>query len=317
MRVVVALGGNAVLTRGEAPDADIQEHHVRAAVQALLPLARAHQLVLTHGNGPQVGALALESAKDPALTRPYPLDVLSAQTQGMIGYWLLQALDEGSPGTAVAALITRTIVSLSDPAFVDPQKFVGPVYEEDEARRIASQSGWIVKVDGPYWRRVVASPSPLGIVEIPLIRTLVDAGVMVVCAGGGGIPVSRDPSGRLTGVEAVVDKDATAALLAEQLGADALLMLTDVAAVFRDYGTDRERPIHLTEPTFLRSLQFPTGSMGPKVDAACRFVERTGGIAGIGALAEAEAILKGRAGTLVMPRGSKPVGLVPPERRSD
>lgn len=307
MRVLVALGGNAVLTRGEPPDADIQEHHVRAAVQALLPVARSHELVLTHGNGPQVGVLAVESATDPSLTRPYPLDVLTAQTQGMIGYWLLQALEEGLPGAAVAALVSRTIVSESDPAFTDPQKFVGPVYGAEEARRIAEQSRWVVKADGPYWRRVVPSPAPVGILEIPLIRTLVDSGVTVVCSGGGGIPVVREPTGRLKGVEAVVDKDATAALLAEQLGAEVLLMLTDVAAVFRDYDTDHQAPIHLTTPPLLRSLRFPGGSMGPKVDAACRFVERTGGIAGIGALAEAEAILKGRAGTLVMPKEGEPL----------
>lgn len=304
MRVVVALGGNAVLARGESPDADIQERHVRQAVRGLLPLARTHELVITHGNGPQVGVLAVESTTDQSLSRPYPLDVLGAQTQGMIGYWLLQALDEQLPGSPTAGVITRTLVSSSDPAFDDPQKFVGPVYQGESAKRLASEYAWTVRPDGMGLRRVVPSPAPLAIIEIPLIRRLVNSGVTVVCAGGGGIPVVRGPFGTLTGVEAVVDKDATAALLAEELDADALLMLTDVTAVFTDYGTDDERPIRLTRPASLRSLKFPAGSMAPKVNAACRFVERTGGLAGIGALVDAEAILKGRAGTVVTPTGT-------------
>lgn len=303
MRVVVALGGNALLVRGESPDADIQLHHVRSAVEALVPLASDHQLILTHGNGPQVGVLALESAKDPALTRPYPLDVLSAQTQGMIGYWLLQELERALPNRKLAALITRTLVDGRDPAFDDPQKFVGPVYEEPEATRLASQFGWVVKADGRYFRRVVASPAPIEIVDMPLILELVNNNVTVICAGGGGVPVVSDESGRLSGVEAVVDKDATAAILAERAEADALLMLTDVAAVYSAYKTDHERPIRVTGPAFLRSLQFPPGSMKPKVEAACRFVERTGRMAAIGALSDAAAILAGDAGTVIAPAG--------------
>ncbi|HET6915391.1 MAG TPA: carbamate kinase [Acidimicrobiales bacterium] len=303
MRVVVALGGNALLVRGESPDADIQLHHVRSAVEALVPLASHHQLILTHGNGPQVGLLALESAKDPALTRPYPLDVLSAQTQGMIGYWLLQELERALPHRRLAALITRTLVDGRDPAFDDLQKFVGPVYDEPDARRLASQLGWVIKPDGRYWRRVVASPAPVGIVDMPLILELVNNNITVICAGGGGVPVAPDGSGHLSGVEAVVDKDATAAILAEQAGADALLMLTDVPAVYSAYKTDHERPIRVTGPAFLRSLQFPPGSMKPKVEAACRFVERTGRMAAIGALSDAAAILAGDAGTVITPAG--------------
>ncbi|HTP21841.1 MAG TPA: carbamate kinase [Solirubrobacteraceae bacterium] len=303
MRIVAALGGNALLERGEPPDSRIQLHHVRAAVEALAPLADGNDLVITHGNGPQVGLLALESAEDRSLSVPYPFDVLGAETQGMIGYWILQALQNALPGREVAALITQTLVSISDPAFAEPTKFVGPVYEEAEAKERAAAAGWIVKPDGPFWRRVVPSPAPCRIVEIGLIRQLFDAGVVVICAGGGGVPVIRNDDGALEGAEAVVDKDATAALLAGALDADALLLLTDVATVEIGYGTPDARPITGTTPAFLRSQSFPSGSMGPKVDAVCRFVELTGGVAAIGALADAGAILSGSAGTLVFPNG--------------
>ena len=306
MRIVVALGGNAVLARGEPPDAGIQERHVQEAVEALVPLVTSHQLVFTHGNGPQVGLLALESSMDPSLTRPYPLDVMSAQTQGMIGYWVLQALHDELPGTPVAGIITRTLVSRSDDAFGDPRKFVGPAYDERRARRVANRFGWTVRSDGACWRRVVPSPAPVEILEIALIRRLVNSGVTVVCAGGGGIPVARDPAGKLAGVEGVVDKDLTAALLAEGLDAEALLILTDVEAVFADFSTPDQRPIRHASPDFLRSLDFPPGSMGPKVEAACRFVDRTGGFAGIGALGDAHAILEGRAGTTITVTGRPP-----------
>ena len=304
MRIVAALGGNALLERGETPDSGIQLHHVRGAVDALAPLAEHHQLVITHGNGPQVGLLALESADDSSLSRPYPFDVLGAETQGMIGYWLLQALQNSLPGREVAALITQTLVSVEDPAFAEPTKFVGPVYEEAAAKRLAGAAGWTVKPDGRFWRRVVPSPAPRRIVEIGLIRQLFDTGVVVVCSGGGGIPVIRNDQGRLEGVEAVVDKDATAGLLAEALDADALLLLTDVAAVEINYGTPEARPVAKTTPAFLRAQPFPAGSMGPKVHAACRFVELTGRIAAIGSLADAEAILAGTAGTVVTPTGA-------------
>jgi len=303
MRIVAALGGNALLERGETPDSGIQLHHVRAAVDALAPLAQEHQLVITHGNGPQVGLLALQSAEDPSLSRPYPFDVLGAETQGMIGYWLLQALQNALPGREIAALITQTLVSVEDPAFAEPTKFVGPVYEEAEAKRLAAGAAWTVKPDGRFWRRVVPSPVPRRIVEIGLVRQLFDAGVVVVCSGGGGVPVIRNDQGQLEGVEAVVDKDATAGLLAEALDADALLLLTDVAAVEINHGTPEARPITRTTPAFLRAQQFPAGSMGPKVQAVCRFVELTGRVAAIGTLADADAILAGTAGTVITASG--------------
>jgi carbamate kinase len=304
VRIVVAVGGNALLERGEPPDAEIQQRHIRVAVDALAPLARSNQLVVTHGNGPQVGLLALESAADRALARPYPLDVLGAQTQGMIGYWLLQGFQNTVPDREIACVITQTLVSAADPAFADPAKFVGSVYPEAEARRIAAERGWTVKADGNAWRRVVASPSPLRVVETRLIRQLLDADAVVICAGGGGAPVVRNRLGELEGVEAVVDKDSTTGLLAEALDADMLLILTDVAAVEVGYGTSAARPIHRATPADLRALGFPAGSMGPKVEAVCRFVELTGGTAAIGSLRDVDAILAGKAGTIVTPSGT-------------
>jgi len=306
VRIVAAVGGNALLERSEPPDAEIQQRHIRIAIDALAPLARSGQLVVTHGNGPQVGLLARESAADLALARPYPLDVLGAQTQGMIGYWLLQGFQNAVPGREIASVITQTLVSATDPAFADPAKFVGPVYPEAEARSIAAKRGWTVKADGDAWRRVVASPIPLRVVETRLIRQLLDADVVVICAGGGGAPVVRNRLGELEGIEAVVDKDATAGLLAEALDADLLVVLTDVAGVETDYGTQAARPIHRATPADLRALQFPPGSMGPKVEAVCRFVELTGGTAAIGSLRDVDAILTGKAGTIVTPSGTYP-----------
>ncbi|NXY95899.1 carbamate kinase [Streptomyces sp. BR123] len=303
MRIVVALGGNALLRRDQQPDASVQLSNVRAAVTALAPLARRHELVITHGNGPQVGVLALQSAADRTLTRPYPFDVLGAETQGMIGYWLLQSLQNALPERQVCALLNQTLVSAADPAFADPAKFVGPVYGRAEAERLAAERGWTVRPDGTHWRRVVPSPRPQRVVETRLIRLLLESGAVAVCAGGGGVPVIRDDHGQLTGVEAVVDKDLTAALLAEALDADALLLLTDVAHVYRGYGSPGAEPIRRTTPAALRAQRFPAGSMGPKVDAVCRFVELTGGTAAIGALEEAHLILDGAAGTVVTPGG--------------
>jgi carbamate kinase len=301
MRVVAALGGNALLARGEVPDSDIQEFHVRQAVQALVPLARRHDVIITHGNGPQVGVLAIESAGDPALSRPYPFDVLGAQTQGMIGYWIVQALGNALPGRTAACLICRTLVSADDPAFGQPTKFVGSGYDEEQARQLAARHGWEVRQDGTAWRRVVPSPEPVELLELPLIRLLMDSGAIVVCAGGGGIPVADDGAGHLRGVEAVADKDLTAALLARAVGADALLLLTDVEAIQDGYGTPQARPLHAVTSRELRARSFPAGSMGPKVEAACRFVEATGVMAAIGRLDDAEALLERTAGTIVSP----------------
>jgi carbamate kinase len=299
MRVVAALGGNALLQRGEPPDSDVQLAHIAGAVRALAPLAGDHDLIITHGNGPQVGLLAMESARDAALTRPYPFDVLGAQTQGMIGYWLVQALQNALPGRLAGCLVCRTLVSADDPAFANPVKFVGPVYAEARARQLAADYGWQVRRDGNAWRRVVPSPEPVELLDLPLISELVAAGAIVVCVGGGGVPVTRDAAGFMRGVEAVVDKDLTAALLARAVHADALLLLTDVESVQDKYGTQQARPIRFATPGEMRSMQFPPGSMGPKIDAACRFVESTGAMAAIGRLDDAEALLHRKAGTIV------------------
>ena len=306
MRIVVALGGNALLRRGQKPDAEVQEENVAVAVRALAPLAQQHELVITHGNGPQVGVLALQSASDPHLTTPYPFDVLGAQTQGMIGYWLLQSMQNALPGRQVAAIINQTLVAAQDPAFADPTKFVGEVYTEEQARALAAQRGWTVKPDGDHWRRVVGSPKPQRVVETRLIRLLLSSGAIVVCAGGGGVPVIRNEDGLLEGVEAVVDKDLTASVLAEALEADALMVLTDVPEVQHEFGSAAARPISRATPASLRREEFPACSMGPKVEAVCRFVELTGDMAAIGRLEDAERILRGEAGTIVTPSGEYP-----------
>jgi len=299
VRVVAALGGNALLERGELPDARVQEEHVLKAALALAPLAQAHELVLTHGNGPQVGLLALENARDRGLSAPYSFDVLGAQTQGMIGYWLLQALQNALPGGRVACLVSRTLVGADDPAFGRPTKFVGPVYDEAKARRLAAAQGWEVRQDGARWRRVVPSPEPLELLDLPSVEVLLASGAVVICAGGGGAPVVRDAAGMLHGAEAVIDKDLTAALLARALGADALLLLTDIAAVQDGFGTPQARPLRRVTPAELRARSFPAGSMGPKIEAVCRFAEATGKMAAIGQLGDAEALLRGDAGTVV------------------
>jgi carbamate kinase len=301
MRIVAALGGNALLERGEKPDAVIQRRHVRAAAAALAPLAAEHELVICHGNGPQVGMLAIESESDPELSEPYPLDALGAQTQGLIGYWVAQELRNAGVAKAVVPVITQTVVDSGDPAFVAPTKFIGAVYSRHEAQRLATRHGWAIAPDGRWWRRVVASPEPQRIVELAGIRTLLDAHLVVICTGGGGAPVMENDDGHLVGVEAVVDKDLSASLLARDLGADALLLLTDVAAVQRDFGTERATAIRSAYASELRNLEFPAGSMGPKVDACCRFVAATGHRAAIGALADAVAVLAGEAGTTVLP----------------
>jgi carbamate kinase len=303
MRIVAALGGNALLQRGEHPDAAIQQSHVHQAGLALAELVLAgHELVITHGNGPQVGLLALESAADHDLTAPYPLDLLGAETQGLIGSLLARELRDRLPDREIAALVTHTEVEPDDPAFRHPTKFIGPQYHPADAERLATEHGWTLAQDGDMLRRVVPSPMPSRILELAAIRTLLAAGDVVVCAGGGGVPLLRDPAtSRLRGAEAVVDKDLTTALLAELLDADALLILTDVPHVYRHFGHSNPGPLTTTTPTELRSLTLPEGSMGPKAQAAASFVDRTGGLAGIGPLDDALGILLGTAGTLVRP----------------
>lgn len=306
MRIVIALGGNALLRRGEPMTADVQRRNVRSAVAAIAPLADAHELVLTHGNGPQVGLLALESeAYAPA--GPRPLDVLDAESEGWIGYLIAQELGNALPrDKRAASLLTQVEVDAQDAAFAQPTKPIGPVYSEAEAGRLAEQRGWQVARDGDGWRRVVASPKPLRIIEIDVIELLLESGVIVICAGGGGIPVVARADGSHAGVEAVIDKDLASALLARRLEADALLLLTDIDGVYANWGEPDARLIRSASPSELEPLQFEAGTMRPKVAAAREFVSATGGIAGIGALADAQQILDGRAGTLIAgePRAS-------------
>ena len=314
MRIVAALGGNALLERGQVPDARTQIANVGLAAAQLAALAEHHELVITHGNGPQVGVLALESANDERLSEPYPFDTLGAQTQGMIGYWLLQAMQNALPGRQVASMVNQTLVLAGDPAFANPTKFVGEVYTKDEAQALADTRGWTIRPDGEYYRRVVGSPAPQRVIETRLVRTLLQAGAVVVCAGGGGVPVIRNTHGKLQGVEAVIDKDLTAAVLAEDLETDALLILTDVNGVYTGYGTPHAKQIPRATPDTLRALGLPAGSMGPKVEAVCRFVELTGDMAAIGRLQDATYIIQGTAGTIITPGGSygHPNDLQPP-----
>lgn len=300
MRIVVALGGNALLRRGEPMTAEVQRRNVRVAAAALADLARDHDIVVAHGNGPQVGLLALQAAAYKEVA-PYPLDVLGAESEGMIGYLVEQELMNAlPPGARCATLLTQVEVDADDPAFAAPTKPIGPVYTEAEATLAREKHGWAIREEAPgNWRRVVPSPVPRHITQIRTIRLLVEAGIIVIGAGGGGIPVTRLQDGRLEGVEAVIDKDRAAALLAEEVSADALLMLTDVEAVYRHWGTPDQEAIRLTTPEELGALSFAAGSMGPKVEAACIFVTERGGVAGIGRLQDARAILDGKAGTLV------------------
>ena len=298
--VIAALGGNALLRRGESLTAENQRLNVQRAAPALAAILRAgHQLVITHGNGPQVGLLALQGAAYKP-DEAYPLDVLGAETEGMIGYLIEQELENAlGHDRPVAVLLTQIVVDANDPAFAKPTKFVGPVYPEAEARQLAAARGWVVAPDGDKWRRVVASPKPLEIPDLAVLQLLLGQGVVVICAGGGGIPVLRRADGSLIGVEAVIDKDHASALLATGLKADALLMLTDVAAVYRDFGTDHAAPIARLTPEQAAALTLPQGSMAPKVAAACDFVRSGGKLAGIGRLEDAVLILNGTAGTLV------------------
>jgi carbamate kinase len=294
--IVAALGGNALLRRGEPLTHPRQQTNIDAACGALAPLARDHRLVLTHGNGPQVGLLALEDEKHGG----FPLDVLDAETEGMIGYLLERELRSRLPGRAIATLLTQVRVAAGDPAFAAPSKPVGPVYTAAQATRARQEHGWTLAPDGKGFRRVVPSPQPLEILGLDGMQQLLEGDSVVICGGGGGIPVAEERDGTLRGVEAVIDKDLLAALLAERLEADLLLILTDVEAVVRDWGTPNARAIRTTTPARLRRLDFAAGSMGPKVEAACRFVERTGGEAVIGALEDAATLPEG-GGTRVVP----------------
>lgn len=298
MRVVIALGGNALLRRGEAPEIETQHRNVRIAVEAIAPIARQHEIVITHGNGPQIGLLALQAAAY-GTVRPYPLDLLGAESEGMIGYLLNLALANALADREIATLLTQVEVNPADPAFSAPTKPIGPVYSDAEVQRLGAEKSWPMVRDGDGWRRAVPSPVPRRIREINTIKLLLHAGVIVICAGGGGVPVAVTDSGEVSGVEAVVDKDHAAALLAEAIGADFLLLLTDVPAVWTRWPMAEGTPIGATTPAELRSMTFAAGSMRPKVEAACRFVERTGQRAAIGAIDQAEPILQGKTGTII------------------
>ena len=298
MRVVVALGGNALLRRGEPADIATQRANVTIAAAAIAEIAGEHELVITHGNGPQVGMLALRH--DPgAPGSADPLDVLGAESEGMIGYLLDQELTNRLPGSPVATLLTQVLVDRDDPAFGRPEKPIGPLYDRGEAERLAAQRGWTIAAEAGGYRRVVPSPEPRSIIELATIGLLVDAGVLVICVGGGGIPVVLGEDGWLRGLEAVIDKDLAAELLARGLEADALLLLTDVEAVQAGWGTPQAHALAEASVAELRRMEFAAGSMAPKIEAACRFVDATGGMAAIGALADAASILRGESGTRV------------------
>jgi carbamate kinase len=297
MRIVIALGGNALLKRGEPQTMEVQRRNARAAAQAIAQVAPGNELVLTHGNGPQIGLLALQTSGGGAAA--YPLDVLGAETDGMIGYMLEQELINALGECRVATLLTQVEVDAADPAFKQPTKFIGPQYDAAESQHVVIANGWTMAMDGRRWRRVVASPEPRQILELRAIRHLVEAGLLIICAGGGGIPVARTHGGPYQGIECVVDKDFTSALLAEQLAADCLLMLTDVPAVYEGFGTAQAREIRHASPGDISAAGFPPGSMGPKIEAACRFARSGARRACIGNLADVQAILEGHAGTTI------------------
>jgi carbamate kinase len=299
MLVCVALGGNALLRRGEAMTVENQRANAARAATALAELAKTAHLAIVHGNGPQVGLLALQNAAYEAVAA-YPLDVLGAESEGMIGYLIEQELANAfGPAARLATLLTQVEVDPADPAFGKPSKPIGPVYNEAVAKKFAQDLGWAVAPDGDKWRRVVASPRPQRIRSIETLRLLIEAGVTVICAGGGGIPAIRGADGKLHGIEAVIDKDLTAALLARELKADALMMLTDVAVVFEGFGTPAQRAIRSADAASLRQLNFAAGSMAPKIEAAMEFATRTGHPAFIGRLEDAARLISGDAGTRI------------------
>jgi len=300
MRIVIALGGNALLRRSDPMTTEVQRKNVRIAAQASAPLAAEHSIVIVHGNGPQVGLLSLQAEAYQG-AEPYPLDVLDAGTQGMIGYLIQEELRALlPPERQVATLLTMIEVDPDDPAFAHPTKFVGPVYDQEAAQKLGAEKGWAFRQDGSSWRRVVPSPQPQRILEIQPITWLLERGAVVICAGGGGIPTTSGP-GLLTGVEAVIDKDFASELLAEDVGADLFLMATDVDGVYLNWGEPEAQRLDRVSVAELASHEFAAGSMGPKVKAAAMFAANSGQRAAIGALDDIAGIVAGRAGTSVIP----------------
>ena len=299
MRIVIALGGNALLQRGQPMTADNQRANIRVAAERIARVVPGHEVVIAHGNGPQVGLLALQAAAYVDVA-PYPLDVLGAQTEAMIGYVIEQELGNLLPfETPLATILTMIEVDPLDPAFDHPTKPIGPVYDRSTAERRAREDGWAIAPDGDGFRRVVASPEPRRIFELRPIRQLLEQGTVVVCAGGGGIPTVYDAEGHLHGIEAVIDKDLASGLLAKELEADLLVIATDVDGVYLDWGTPEQRRLDLATPDELEPLVLPAGSMGPKVRAACRFARETGHDAVIGSLADIAELVAGTGGTRV------------------
>ncbi len=297
MRIVIALGGNALLRRGEEMTAENQRENIRIAAKVLAPIIKKHEVVISHGNGPQVGLLSLQSAAYKEVEE-YPLDILGAQTQGMIGYMIEQELGNHLPvEIPIASILTMVEIDPEDPAFSNPTKPIGPIYDEKEARDLAKLKGWNIKQDGDYWRRVVPSPEPHRIFQLRPIHWLLEKGTVVICAGGGGIPTSYKDNGKLEGVEVVIDKDRASSLLAFELEADLLIMATDTDGVYLDWGGDSEKIISKTTPEEISKYSFDKGSMGPKVEAACSFVERSGQRAVIGSLKDIEKMVSGISGT--------------------
>lgn len=299
MRIVIALGGNALLQRGQPMTAENQRANIRVAAERIAAIAAGNQLVIAHGNGPQVGLLALQDAAYTEVD-PYPLDVLGAETEAMIGYVIEQELGNLLPlGQPFATLLTMICVDPNDPAFSNPTKPIGPIYDKATAEKLAAEKGWSIAPDGEYFRRVVPSPKPQRIFEIRPIRTLVDQGCIVICAGGGGIPTMYGEDGKLHGVEAVIDKDLAASLLAEELDADMLVIATDVEGVYTGWGTPEQKRLGAVTVDEVVTMNLPAGSMGPKVAAACQFAQKTGKEAVIGSLADIDSIVTGEAGTRV------------------
>ncbi|WP_299020159.1 carbamate kinase [uncultured Photobacterium sp.] len=300
MRIVLALGGNALLARGQALTAENQRENIVKAAASIASIAKEHEIVIVHGNGPQIGLLMEQNSAYQEYspeTTPYPMDVLGSQTCGMVGYMLQQELRNIDANLNIATLVTQTEVSKEDPAFTNPTKFVGPVYTEERAKEIMAEGDKVFKADGEYFRRVVPSPMPKTIVEKQQIETLLQADNVVIACGGGGVPVCVEDN-RLVGVECVIDKDLTAELLAETINADLFIILTD-GSIYRNFGKENQAEMKVATPEGLSHFNFPAGSMGPKVDAVCKFVESKRGNAAIGSLFDLDRVITNEAGTLI------------------